>query len=178
MSGEPATTEGTEAQHGAGFPPFKTESFPSQIFWLTVTFAFLFVVLWRIAGPRIAQAMALRKNRIAGDIETAGKHKADAEGALAGYEAALASARARAHAEAEENRRRIEADVEKSKAAAEIEFREAAAKAAAGIEAVRAEAAKHVTKAAQDAAAAIVTRLIGDTVTPEEAEAAVKATGA
>jgi F-type H+-transporting ATPase subunit b len=52
------------------------------------------------------------------------------------------------------------------------------AKAEAGIAATRAEAATHVTKAAQDAAAAIVTRLIGDTVSPEEAEAAVKATGA
>jgi F-type H+-transporting ATPase subunit b len=39
------------------------------------------------------------------------------------------------------------------------------------------EAAKHVTKAAQDAAAAIVTRLTGDTVTLEEAAAAVKAAG-
>jgi F-type H+-transporting ATPase subunit b len=178
MSGAPATTEGTETEHGAGFPPFKTESFPSQIFWLTVTFAFLFVVLWRIAGPRIRHALELRKGRIAGDIEAAGKHKTDAEAALAGYEAALTSARTRAHAEADENRRRIEAEVEKAKNAAETEFREAAAKAEAGIEAVRAEAAKHVTKAAQDAAAAIVMRLIGDTVSPEEAEAAVKATGA
>jgi len=65
-----------------------------------------------------------------------------------------------------------------SMAAADAEAREASAKAEAQIAVLRAEAAIHVTKAAQDAAAAIVNRLIGDTVTPEEAEAAVKATGA
>jgi F-type H+-transporting ATPase subunit b len=172
------THTGTQPQESAGFPPFKTESFPSQIFWLAVTFLFLLIVIWRVAAPRLGHVIGARKSRIAGDIEAAGKHKADAETALAGYEAALASAKARAHAEAEENRRRIEAEVEKSKAAAEIEFREAAAKAQAGIEAARIDAARHVTKAAQDAAAAIVTRLIGDTVTPEEVEAAVKAAGA
>ena len=178
MSEAPVTHTGTEAQHGAGFPPFKTESFPSQIFWLVVTFAFLFVMLWRVAGPRIRGVIGERKGHIAGDIATAGKHRSDAEAALAAYEAALAAARTRAHGEADENRRRVEAEVEKARAAADAEAREGMAKAEAGIAASREAAAIHVTKAAQDAAAAIVTRLIGDTVSPEEAEAAVKATGA
>jgi F-type H+-transporting ATPase subunit b len=178
MSEHPVTHTGTEAQHGAGFPPFKTETFPSQFFWLVVCFAVLFVVMWRIAGPRIAGAIGRRKGQIEGDIATADKHRKDAEAALAGYETALASARAKAHAEAEENRRRIEAEVDKAKAAADAEAREASAKAEAGIAAARAQAAVHVTKAAQDAAAEIVNRLIGDKVSPEEAEAAVKAVGA
>ncbi len=176
---EPAVTHtATEAQQGGGFPPFKTESFPSQIFWLVVCFAALLVVLWRVAGPRLAGVISARKGQIEGDIAAADKHRADAEAALAAYETALAQARAKAHAEAEENRKRIEAEVEKAKAAADAEARDAAAKAEAGIAAARAQAATHVTKAAQDAAAEIVNRLIGDTVTPEEAAAAVKAVGA
>ena len=176
---EPATTHtGTEAQHGAGFPPFKTETFPSQLFWLVVTFAALFVIMWRVAGPRIAGVIGARKDRIAGDISAAEKHKSDAEAALAAYETALASARSKAHAEAEANRKVLEAEAEKAKADADAEARDAAAKADAEIAAKRAEAATHVTKAAQDAAAEIVSRLIGETVSPGEAEAAVKAVGA
>ena len=34
-----ATTEAPKQE--GGFPPFKTETFPSQIFWLVITFAFL-----------------------------------------------------------------------------------------------------------------------------------------
>ena len=177
MSTAPVTHTGTQAEGGAGFPPFKTESFPSQIFWLAICFVALLIVIWRVAAPRISGVIGERRWRIEGDIATAGKHKSDAEAALAAYESALAQARTRAHAEAEENRRRVEAEVDKAKVEAEAEFRDTAAKAEVGIAAARAEAAIHVTKAAQDAAAAIVTRLIGDTVSPEEAEAAVKATG-
>jgi len=176
---EPTTT-GTQvpAHQGNAFPPFDTTTFPGQIFWLAITFAVLFAVLWRGIGPRLVKVVGERKGRIAADIEAAGKHRKDAEAAEAAYQAALASARERAHAEAEDNRRRIETEVEKAKAEADAEAREAAAKAEAGIAAARAEAALHVTKAAQDAAAAIVARLIGDTIAPGEAEAAVKATGA
>lgn len=177
MSEQTATQTGTEAQHSAGFPPFKTESFPSQIFWLVVTFAVLFVVLWRIAGPRIAGAIGARQDRIQSDLKAAEKHKADAEAALAAYESALAAARAKAHAEADANRKAIEAEVEKAKAQADNEARAGAAQAEAGIAAVRAAAATHVTKAAQDAAADIVSRLIGETVTTEQAAAAVQAVG-
>jgi F-type H+-transporting ATPase subunit b len=178
MRDTPVTHSTTQAEHGAGFPPFKTDSFPSQFFWLAISFVVLFVVLWRVAGPRIRHVIGQRQGQIASDIDTAGKHKSDAEAALASYETTLASARTRAHAEADENRKRVEVEVEKSKAAAEADFRDAATKAEAAIAAARAEAAVHVTKAAQDAAAAIVSRLLGDTVAPEEAEAAVRATGA
>ncbi len=173
---EPAVTHtATEAQHGGGFPPFKTESFPSQIFWLVVCFVALFLILWRVASPRIAGVIGARKGKIADDIAAAEKHKAEAEAALAAYESALASARAKAHAEADANRKVLEAETDKAKAAADAEAHAAAAKADAEIAAKRAEAATHVTKAAQDAASEIVNRLIGVTVRPEEAEAAVKA---
>lgn len=178
---EPTNTgTAVPADHGGGnaFPPFATQTYPSQIFWLVITFAALFVVLWRVIGPKLSTVISERKGRISDDIETAAKHRSDAEAALAAYETSLAAARTNAHAEAEENRKRIETEVEKAKAAADAEARESAAKAEAGIAAARAQAAIHVTKAAQDAAADIVNRLIGDTVTPDEAEAAVKAVGA
>jgi F-type H+-transporting ATPase subunit b len=173
----PATKTGTEVPHGAGFPPFKTETFPSQIFWLAVTFAFLLVVVWRIVGPRMAAVFGERKGRVDGDLAAADKHRRDAEAALASYHSALAEARARAHKAAEENRKLVADEVEKARAAAEVEAKEATARAEVHIAAVRQEAAKHVTIAAQDAAAAIVARLIGATVSPEEAAAAVKASG-
>src|ERR1700742_1026764 len=97
---EPSTTtETTEApEHKGGFPPFDTTTFPSQLFWLVITFAFLFVVLWRGAGPRINGVITARRSTINGDITAAQKARGDAEAAGAAYQAALASARARANA--------------------------------------------------------------------------------
>ena len=175
-----AKTTGTEvpAQQGGTFPPFDATTFPSQIFWLAVTFIVLFVVLSRLITPKLGKTFGERRGKISADLEQAGRHRSEAEAALAKYQEALATARTRAHATSEETRRQVEAEVEKAKAEADAEARAAQAKAEASIAATRAEAAKHVTNVAQDAAAAIVSRLIGDTVSSEEAEAAVKATGA
>jgi F-type H+-transporting ATPase subunit b len=170
------TTATTEAPHkGAGFPPFKTETFPGQIFWLAITFVFLFVVLWRVAGPRIGGVIAQRKDKIAGDLGAAEAHRKEADAASAAYDSALAAARARGRTLADENRKRISDEIERAKAKAETEAQDAMAKADALIVETRNEAKGHILKAAQEAAAEIVAHLTGDKVSSDEAAAAVRA---
>ena len=171
-----ATTEHPAPKEGSGgFPPFDTSTFPSQIFWLVVTFAFLFVVVWRVAGPRISGVITTRRNKINGDIAEAQKHRSDAEAASAAYQTALAGARARANAHADEARKRIAGEIDNAKADADARAHEATAKAEASIQAMRAEARTSMTNAARDAAIEIVARLTGETVSAEDAAAAVKA---
>lgn len=174
-AGTTATTEVPAKHEGAGFPPFKTETFPSQIFWLVITFAFLFVVLWRVAGPRIQGVLTSRRGQIEGDIATAQRYRVDAEGASAAYQAALASARARAQAHAEENRKRITGEIDRAKQEADAAAQADVAKAEARIAASRGEARSHVARAAQEAAIAIVARLTGENVPSDEAASAVRA---
>lgn len=171
----PATSEGTQVpSSGGGFPPFKTETFPSQLFWLTVTFAVLFVIVWRIANPMVRAVIDGRKAKIDGDIAAAAKSKQDAEKALADYEATLAAAKAHAGKVAEENRKAIDNEVEKAKAKAETEAAKTTAQAEARIADMQAEASKGVTKVAEEAAAAIVDHLIGEKVNADEVAAAVR----
>ena len=176
MRTAPKTTATTEAvpHKGAGFPPFKTETFPSQLFWLAITFAFLFVVLWRIAGPRIAGTITARRNRIGDDLAAAQKSRSDAEAADVSYQTALAGARARAQALAEANRKSVAGEIDAKKAAAEVEAHSVMAKVEAEIAASRAGARSQIVQAAQDAAIQIVTRLTGETVSAEDAAAAVR----
>jgi F-type H+-transporting ATPase subunit b len=171
---EATTTATTEAPATGGFPPFDQTTFPSQLFWLAVTFAFLFVVMWRVAGPRIHGVIANRRNTINGDIQAAQKARADAESAGAAYQTALAGARARAQALAEENRQTLNAEIAKAKARAEAEAAKTMAAADARIAATREAARGAVAKAAEDAAVAIVARLTGDAVSGDEAANAVK----
>jgi len=170
-----ASTEVPARPEGAGFPPFKTETFPSQIFWLVITFAFLFAVLWRIAGPRIQGVITTRRGQIEGDLAKAQSHRSDAEGASAAYQAALASARTRAQALAEENRKRIAGEVDRAKLEADDAAQADIAKAEARIQASRQAANTHVMNAAQEAAVAIVARLTGENVAKDEAANAVRA---
>ena len=171
---EPVTHATTEApKKEGGFPPFDTTTFPSQLFWLAVTFAFLFTVLWKVAGPRINSAITNRRGVINGAIAEAGKARGDAEAAQAAYEIALAGARARGNALAEETRQRLNAEIAKAKAAADVQAHDAMAAAEARIGETLEAAKVHVKTAARDAAIAVVERLTGDKVSAEDAAAAI-----
>jgi len=174
MAEASATTAVAAQSQSGGFPPFRSETFPSQLFWLAITFAFLFVVMWRIAGPRINGVITSRRNAINNDIAAADKARGNAEAASAAYLTALAGARARAQAMAEDNRQKLSAEIAKAKADAEAEAHRAMADADARIAATRVEAQDHMTKAAEEAAIAIVARLTGDAVSPVDAARAVK----
>ncbi len=167
-------TTGVPAEHKGGFPPFDTTTFPSQIFWLTVTFAFLFVVLWRVAGPRINGVITSRRGAINADIAAAQTARGEAEGAASAYQTALHAAKSRAQGLAEENRLTLNAEIAKAKAGADEEAANAMAAAHARIQTTQDQARGHVLKAAEEAAIAIVARLTGETVSSADAAAAVR----
>ena len=174
MAEESAHTATTEAPKSeGGFPPFDTTTFPSQFFWLAICFAFLFTVLWRVAGPRINGAITNRRGMINGAIAEAGKARADAEAAQAAYENALAAARTRANALAEDTRAKLNAEIAKAKAEADATAAKAMHDADSRIAATRETAKAHVVTAARDAAIAIVERLTGDKVSAEDAARAL-----
>lgn len=54
-------------------PQLNPEFFVSQLFWLTITFAFLFVFLWKISLPRIKYSLEKRQNKINDDLSEAKK---------------------------------------------------------------------------------------------------------
>lgn len=169
-----ATTATTEAKHeSGGFPPFDTTTFPSQLFWLAITFVFLFTMVWKVAGPRINGAITNRRSAINGAIAEAAKAREQAEAAQAGYETALGNARSRANALAEDTRQTLNGEIAKAKAQADAEAAKAMHEADTRIAATRETAKAHVATAARDAAIAIVERLTGDKVSSEDAARAV-----
>src|SRR5207302_1475046 len=95
-----ATNAHTEEHSGpkGAFPPFAKETFASQLVWLAITFVVLYLLISRIAIPRIGGIIEQRSKRIEEDFAEAQRAKDDSEAALAAYEKALADARNRAQA--------------------------------------------------------------------------------
>jgi len=60
-------------------PQLNPEFFISQLFWLVITFSFLFVFLWRISLPRIENVLEKRANKINENIKIAKQDQAEAE---------------------------------------------------------------------------------------------------
>jgi F-type H+-transporting ATPase subunit b len=60
-------------------PQLDPEFFVSQLFWLVVTFSFLFLFLWRVSLPRIGSVLEKRENKINNNIATAKQLQIEAE---------------------------------------------------------------------------------------------------
>src|SRR3954470_20336255 len=157
--------------HKGAFPPFQKETFASQIVWLVIAFVALYLLISRIAVPRIGGIIEQRSKRIEDDFAVAQRAKTDSEAALAGYEKALADARNRAQAIGAEIRDKLNAEAEESRRATEAKLNAQLADAEKQIAVTKTAAMANVRSIATDAASAIVERLIG-TVPPAPAVAA------
>ena len=157
-----ATTEHVPAsEHGGGFPPFQKETFASQIVWLVIAFVALYLLISRIAVPRIGGILEARTKRVEGDFADAQRAKDESEAALAAYEKALADARGRAQAIGAEIREKLHAEGEERRKALESKLNGQLAEAEKQIAATKSAAMTNVRGIAVDAASAIVERLIG-----------------
>jgi F-type H+-transporting ATPase subunit b len=142
-----------------------------QIIWLIITFGILYVLMKRVALPRIGSVIEARQARIAGDIETADKLRRETQEAIAAYEQALAEAKAKAHAIAQEANNKLKDDVAAERAALERDLAARSAEAEKRINQAKASALKDVNAVASETASEIVSRLIG--VAPGKSEVSV-----
>jgi F-type H+-transporting ATPase subunit b len=165
------TSTHTEVPAKGAFPPFQKETFASQLFWLALCFVALYLLISRIAVPRIGGILEERSNRIDGDFAAAQRMKEESEAALAAYEKSLAEARNRAQAIGAEIRDKLHAEAEERRKTLEAKLNAELAEAEKQIAATKTAAMANVRGIAVDAAAAIVERLIG-TVPPAPAVAA------
>jgi F-type H+-transporting ATPase subunit b len=97
------------SEHGRGFPPFDAQTFASQLFWFALTFIVLYLLMSRVALPRIGTILEDRRKRIESDLAEAQRFKEASDAAIVAHEKALAEARGRAQALANETREKAAA---------------------------------------------------------------------
>jgi F-type H+-transporting ATPase subunit b len=158
--GAAAHTE-ADGGHKAPFPPFQKDTFASQLVSLLIAFVALYLIVSRIALPRVGSLLDERQNAIEGDLAEAQKLRDESDAALKAYESELAAARARAHAISAETREKLSAASEIERKTLEERLSHKLAEAEKTIAATREAAMKNVRGIAAEAAAAIVQQLTG-----------------
>lgn len=168
--------QAAEAAHEAkgGLPQMNPEYFPTQLFWLALTFLVLWYALAKMALPRVGDVIADRKDRIARDIEAASKLKGETDTALANYEKALADARGSASAIAKQTRDKLAAETDAEKAKAESQISAKLRDAEARIAATKSKALSAVNDIAAETASAVVAKLIGQNVSLDDVKKALR----
>jgi F-type H+-transporting ATPase subunit b len=170
----------TGAAHGGGeahFPPFNPDFFASQILWLAITFALFYLFMQKAVVPRIGGILENRRDRIAQDLDEAGRLKEQSDAAIAAYEQELAEARSKASAIAQQAHDKAKAEAEAERAEVEAGLAKKTDEAEKNIAGIKARALGEIGTIAEDTTAAIVERLIGTTVSKTEAASAVAAAG-
>lgn len=168
-----ATTEAHGGEHGSGvFPPFDPATFPSQLLWLAITFGALYLLMSRIALPRIGGILENRKAIMDADLAAADASRQKTDAAIEAYESALAAAKAKAQGIANETRESIQADLAAKRSAVEADLTSKVSAAEARILATKTEALTHVDEIATETAQTVVSQLVGD-VSADSVRAAV-----
>lgn len=177
-------TTGTHTSTGAApaaekphFPPFDAQLFPSQLLWLAISFVIFYYFVEKTLLPRVGGVLETRRDRIANDLDEAGRLKEEADAAFAAYEQEMAEARNKAHAIAQEAHDKAREEAEAQRAEVEQELASKTADAEKDIARIKAEALSQIGSVAEEVSQAIVQELIGSSVTKAEAAKAIAAVG-
>lgn len=158
-----ADPHGGHGGHG-NFPPFDPNTFAPQLVWLALTFGFLYIVMSRIALPRVASVLAERRDRIQRDLSEAERLKSETDAALNSYEKSLADARGKAQGLAKSMRDKLAADVERERKRVDDANAAKLVETEKRIADTKAKALSNVNQLAAETASAIVERLIGQNI--------------
>jgi F-type H+-transporting ATPase subunit b len=169
---EPTAHTEQPAGHNA-FPPFQAQHFPSQLVWLAISFVLLYMLMSKIALPRIGSILADRTKLISDDLAAAERLKLQSDAAHTAYEKSLADARARAQGIASATREQQARDAAAIQQRLETQLHERLAAAEQSIARTRSAAMGNVRSIAADTASAIVERLIGKTPAEQDIAAAL-----
>ena len=154
-------------------PQLDPTFFPTQLFWLALTFVALFLILWKVALPRVSDVRESRRGRIESDLERAEALKTEAETALADYEKTIAEATAKAQEAVREAARKMSEDAERQRDALAAKLDEQLAAAEQRIADEKSRAIDDIGDIAGELTQAAASRLVGGDIGQDEANAAV-----
>ena len=149
------------AAESGGMPQLNPEFWVSQIFWLTLTFGILYIVLSKLILPKISTNLELRKSQIQENIEAADKQRKDSESKLKEYEDIVLKSKLEAKNIFQATREKALKDINSKREILENQINEEIKKAEKEIDNLKKTAPDKINKIAIDTSSEILKSLIG-----------------
>jgi len=162
------------AAESGGMPQLNPEFWISQIFWLTLTFGILYVVLSKLILPKISSNLELRKSQIQENIEAAEKQRESSETKLKEYDEIIQKSKLEAKNIFKEAREKALKDINSKKEILDKQIDEEISNAEKEIEALKKSAAEKINKIAIETSSDLVKKLIGAEVNSSSISAIVE----
>ena len=149
------------AAESGGMPQLDPEFWISQIFWLTLTFGFLYIILSKIILPKISANLELRKSQIQENIEAADKQREDSETKLREYDEIISKSKIDAKKIFKETREKALKDINLKKDILDGQINEELKKAEIEINSLKKTAPEKINKIAIETSSEILKNLMG-----------------
>ena len=157
-----------------GMPQLNPEFWVSQIFWLILTFGFLFIILSKFILPKISNNLELRKSQILENIETAEKQKMESENKIREYETLINNSKNEARNYFNDARKKIIQDIDKKWEKIEEEINVEIRNAEKEIVELKKGAPEKINKIATETSAQLIKQLIGEEINNSSISAIVE----
>ena len=149
------------AAESGGMPQLNPEFWISQIFWLTLTFGILYVVLSKLILPKISANLELRKSQIQENIEAAEKQRGNSESKLKEYDEIVSKSKLMAKNIFKEAREKVQRDINSKKETLDKQIDEEIKKAEQEIIVLKKNAPAKINKIAIETSSELIKKLIG-----------------
>ena len=149
------------AAESSGMPQLNPEFWVSQIFWLTITFGFLYVVLSKLILPKISANLEIRKSQILENIEAADKQREESELRIVEYEKIVQNSKDQAKNYFKKSREKLLKDINLKKDALDKDLSEEIQKAETQIQEFRNRAPEKINRIAIETSSDLLQKLIG-----------------
>ena len=149
------------AAESGGMPQLNPEFWISQIFWLTLTFGILYVVLSKLILPKISANLELRKSQIQENIEAAEKQRKNSESKLKEYDDIIFKSKLEAKNIFKEAREKVLKNINSKRETLDKQIDEEIKKAEQEINVLKKSAPEKINKIAIETSSELVKKLIG-----------------
>jgi len=149
------------AAESGGMPQLNPEFWISQIFWLTLTFGILYIVLSKLILPKISDNLESRKSQILENIEAAEKQRQNSEEKLKEYEEIVSKSKMEAKNIFNQAREKALKDISDKKDILDKQIDDEIGKAEQEIKELQKGAADKINKIAIETSSELIQKLIG-----------------
>ena len=149
------------AAESGGMPQLNPEFWISQIFWLTITFGTLYIILSKLILPKISANLELRKSQIQENIEAAEKQRKESEIKLKEYDEIILKSRLKANDIFKDSREKVIKDINIKKEALDKQIDEEIKKVEKEINQLKETSPEKINKIAIEISSDILKKLIG-----------------
>jgi len=144
-----------------GMPQLNPEFWISQIFWLTLVFGTLYVLLSKFILPKISNNLETRKSQIVENIEAAEKQRVESDQKIKDYENIINEAKIEAKNIFNQARKKISKDINNKKENLKKEIDEEIKKAETEILDLKNNSPEKINKIAIETSADLIKQIIG-----------------